>query len=430
MSTQVTNNSDNGDCLEPSPKGNLITMRISHLSLDTEVDSYTIEDNVLTLDILPSELLLLIFSYIEATDLIENVSKVCRKFFILLSSTYWKTRLTMWYHPCKYPPVSVDHHDFDWMKACKETEYTYSLWQNNQEKLEHLSFANIQYGTVDALHLFQDGKLLAAGSRDRSIKVFDLTRPEVKDAQICRDAIVFSDDKTHQGWIWCISSNDKYVCTGSWDSKIRLWDLWAENPLLSTYRCKSAVLDIYMDNNLIIAGGYDKCLYMIDTRTGSVTSTKIHQMPILCMAVNDKHIITGSEDGHICVYDRKFNGILKKITMPNYPMCLSYSNHQLWVGDRIGQVQLIDATQDKFEIVQTYDFGHKNKLTCIKHSLGALFTSSTDRNIRVMEPTLQPKQIVCFDPKLGEIACMDFCNSILTCAGSNFCVDVWRPKEL
>ena len=44
----------------------------------------------------------------------------------------------------------------------------------------------------------QDGNLLAAGSRDRSITIFDLTKPEARDPQTCRDAIVFADDKTHQ----------------------------------------------------------------------------------------------------------------------------------------------------------------------------------------------------------------------------------------
>ena len=79
-----------------------------------------------------------------------------------------------------------------------------------------------------------------------------------------------------------------------------------------------------MDNQHIIAGGNDKCLYIIDTRTQEVLSSKIHQMPILCLAVNDKHIITGSEDGHICVYDRKANTVFKKLTVGNF--FLSFSN--------------------------------------------------------------------------------------------------------
>lgn len=73
-----------------------------------------------------------------------------------------------------------------------------------------------------------------------------------------------------------------------------------------------------MDKQYIIAGGHDKCLYIIDTRAHQVLSTKIHQMPILCLAVNEKHIITGSEDGHICIYDRKTNTVFKKLTVSNF----------------------------------------------------------------------------------------------------------------
>lgn len=105
MSTQMTTDSGGADCPESSSKEEPVSRGISYLTLDMEVDSYA-TDNRTTLDTLPSELLLLIFSYIEAPFLIETVSKVCQKFLILLSSsTYWKTRLTMWYHPCKYPPV-------------------------------------------------------------------------------------------------------------------------------------------------------------------------------------------------------------------------------------------------------------------------------------------------------------------------------------
>lgn len=60
-----------------------------------------------TLENLPYELLLLVFNYVDAGHLIRSVSKVCQKFHVLLSSeTYWKTRLTAWYSPNRYPPVS------------------------------------------------------------------------------------------------------------------------------------------------------------------------------------------------------------------------------------------------------------------------------------------------------------------------------------
>lgn len=39
-----------------------------------------------------------------------------------------------------------------------------------------------------------------------------------------------------QGWIWSLASMDDMLCTGSWDTYIKLWDLQAGCSLVSQFK--------------------------------------------------------------------------------------------------------------------------------------------------------------------------------------------------
>eukprot|EP00106_Octopus_bimaculoides_P019652 XP_014787094.1 PREDICTED: F-box/WD repeat-containing protein 9-like [Octopus bimaculoides] len=190
-----------------------------------------------------------------------------------------------------------------------------------------------------------------------------------------------------------------------------------------------------MEPNLIIAGTHFRTMCTIDTRDGLVNEVKLHRMPVLCLAVTQKYIITGSEDSQICVYDRRAGSVYKKIALDYYPLCLTFNNNHLWVGDHVGHLLLFDATDDQFNLVMTHDLGSSSnrcKLTTIRHSMGALFTSSNERKegkVTIMEPTANLQRISSISPNFGEIAGLDHSNNTLAYAGSNCCVEIWRPKH-
>ena len=69
-----------------------------------------------------------------------------------------------------------------------------------------------------------------------------------------------------------------------------------------------------MEPGFIAAGGFDKRLYMVDPRApDNITIKRYHAQPILSVAVDDKYVITGSEDKVISVYDRVAGKNYKKI---------------------------------------------------------------------------------------------------------------------
>lgn len=68
---------------------------------------------------------------------------------------------------------------------------------------------------VDALAFSPDGKLLASGSRDKTVKLWDVTTGKLKYSKKCGsavDSVVFSSDGTR-------------LVAGSKDSQIRIWDV-------------------------------------------------------------------------------------------------------------------------------------------------------------------------------------------------------------
>ena len=75
------------------------------------------------------------------------------------------------------------------------------------------------------------------------------------------------------------------------------------------------MLDIHIEQNQIIGAGYDTKLYMIDPRVGMVSGMKIHKRPILCLSVDQKYIVTGSEDKTVSVFDRTAGKVLKTIVV-------------------------------------------------------------------------------------------------------------------
>ncbi|XP_046353585.1 F-box/WD repeat-containing protein 9-like [Haliotis rufescens] len=380
----------------------------------------------LTLDQLPPELLIRICDFLDAR-VIHKLQRVCRVFEELLSGdTYFKTRVSRRW-PKKYPAVPVDN--LDWQEACAEREETHAAWTNQEAHLEHFTYNDYMFAAVDTVHLMKDGQILAAGSRDRYLTILDLAKYDSTKEDSKKDMEIFSDNKVHKGWIWSMDSQDNILATGSWDTFIRLWDLQAGVAPADVFKCKTAVLDLHLEHDLIIAAGYDKNLHLIDRRSGTITKKTYHRKPVLCVAVDDQFIITGSEDKTICIYDRRADKNYKRLELDTYPLDMSYGNNQLWYGDKQGFLHLMDTANGAFDLVEKYDVGHKGKLTGVVHTLGAVYTSSTDHTIKVLEPSRNPGVIATLTSHLDGVTGISYQNGVLASAGCDISVGIWRPRQ-
>lgn len=387
-------------------------------------------DDFLKLDNLPNEIFLHICQFLDARFVIKVMTRVCKQFHSIFNDDlYWKIRIgKRW--PKKYPAVPVNDQEFDWKIACIDREEEYRLWTEPEKTMDYFSYTEGIFAPVDAVHLMQGAKLLATGSRDRYLNLLDVSQLDPENPASSKTAVVKSIINAHSGWIWTINSLGKEMVTGSWDSYIKFWDLEADCTEVRKVKAKSAILDTYYEPGLLVAGGYDKKVYHIDPRSCEIIDVKkYHQRPVLCLAVDDKFVVTGSEDKTVKVFDRRANKVFKTLEFEEYPMSLDYGQDQLWVGDKGGSLHLIDATDGDFNIVQSYPDVHKGKVTGVKRTHGAIYTCSTDKTINVLEPTVDPGVISVLTNQTSDVAGLSYQNETLACASSSANVGIWKAKR-
>ncbi|KAH9498493.1 hypothetical protein Btru_007648 [Bulinus truncatus] len=405
-------------------------------------DMIVSNDGSLTLDQLDDDVLFHIATFLEARVVKYALSQVCKRFQTMFDNeTYWKTRIIV-RCPKKYPAVASFQRetdilctsgpaDFHWDEACVIREDMQRIWSHIEDTTHSFMYTCNVYGEVDAVHLMKDGDVVVAGDRNRSLNFINLSKyPGYHaDEEQMKEMLVHSNKTAHEGWIWSIASVGSKVFTGSWDTQIRVFDVEAGCSLISSFKCKSPVLSLYAEDNEIVASCFDKKVYFIDRRTSAARSRIFHTKPVLCVTGSENFILSGSEDKSISIFDRRAGKVFMMFKLDKYPLCMSYCDNQLWFGDVSGSLHLHDGTQDVFQYIGTYNVGHTEKMTGVIYTPGAIFTSSGDKTIKVLEPTREPNIITSLTVHKKEIAKIDYKNGVLVSAGGDDCVGVWLPKN-
>ncbi|XP_041098021.1 F-box/WD repeat-containing protein 9 [Polyodon spathula] len=278
---------------------------------------------------LPWEVLLHLTSYLPACFVINVLSQVCRSLRALASDRLsWKLRAQRRLRPAgggtsrAFPLLETP--DFDWPAACLELEEHLSHWSDEGRGAERFSLSEGHFASVESVLLLNGGTVCASGSRDRNVLLWDLRRGrgtggegEVKSAPY---VTVWGNQRhsSHQGWVWCLAAQGNLLCSGSFDSTIKTWDLGASGAPVSEIRGRDAVLCLSCLSDVVVAGSFDKRVSVYDPRCEEplLQSLELHSRAVLSVSADERHIVSGSEDRSLAVFDRRAGKLLQRMQVP------------------------------------------------------------------------------------------------------------------
>ncbi|XP_078696146.1 uncharacterized protein LOC144924621 isoform X2 [Branchiostoma floridae x Branchiostoma belcheri] len=244
-----------------------------------------------------------------------------------------------------------------------------------------------------------DGSLLVTGSRDTTVKVWDMKKATEKRSLgghtgTVTSVILLSPDESRRLSLlydlfsdW--SEKDRLVISGSTDCSIRLWSIGRGCDFRSIYTYSSVQSLCYSEEEgLIISGSDGGKIQVWDSETRSnIQSIRGHNTSVTCLQVEGTHVVSVCEEGVVKVWeirDQNLHVVYVNESVKCDPpgplkarpiLSLAYANNKIYYGDDGTNIKVLDWKSGTVQKLPNHlrGFGSTDSMVAVE---GTLLVSS------------------------------------------------------
>lgn len=322
---------------------------------------------------LPAEISAHILSYLDHRTL-ANCESVARHWRVAATNPHvW--RLVFWneHGPWQSKPGK------DWKTMFIANKRLQERWQKADMSYKYMN------GHTDSVYCVQfDDKKVITGSRDRTIRVWDMktaecikvlsSNPDYNPQNENLDSAVGTPlQDFHTASVLCLQFDDQILVTGSSDSTCIVWSLPDYTPVGRLAFHTAGVLDVCFDDMHIVSCSKDTTVCIWDRNTRRlVRQLSGHRGPVNAVAIRGNQIVSASGDALVKLWDvetgeclREFRGHMRGLACVQFSedarTIVSGGNDQVirvWDAQTTECLMVLSGHED---LVRTLHLDSKNK---------------------------------------------------------------------